>query len=80
MESGARILPVVLFGHERLARRWWRLRKYPVTVRFGPLIEPPPRDSNGSELRAHTEQVMSRLAELLPPVHRGRYGDAGGRN
>ncbi len=71
----AAILPVVAYGHEKCFVYWRRLRRVPVSVRFGHLIELPPGRWSVDELEQQTEQIMSALAELLPIEYRGIYAN-----
>jgi 1-acyl-sn-glycerol-3-phosphate acyltransferase len=73
MASCSPVLPLAAFGQERLSRRWWMLRRSRVTVRLGPLVEPPPPGATALQLAAHTERVMTSLAALLPGPYQGRY-------
>jgi 1-acyl-sn-glycerol-3-phosphate acyltransferase len=73
MASRSPVLPLAAFGQERLSRRWWMLRRNRVTVRFGPLVEPPPAGATALQLATHTQRVMTSLAALLPDAYRGRY-------
>ncbi len=72
------VLPVAVSGSDRfLPRGAWRPRfGVPVVVRVGPpfrlSLDPslPPRDA----VAAATDDLMRRIAELLPEERRGRYG------
>ena len=54
-----------------------------VTVRFGPLYRPSPAAAEGDRreaLEASNEELMRRIAALLPEAYRGRFGPRpGGR-
>ena len=82
LRTGAPILPVGISGTERL---WPVGGRFPrpgttVAVRFGPLIRPREPGGSGSagpgheSVAAATEELMARIAELLPPSYRGRFG------
>lgn len=73
----AAILPVVAYGQEKCFDYWRRLRRVPIQVRFGHLIELPPGRWSMDELEQHTEQIMLSLAELLPHEYRGIYAERG---
>jgi 1-acyl-sn-glycerol-3-phosphate acyltransferase len=79
LRSGAPILPVGLAGTERLWPIGAHLPRFGtvVTIRFGPLYRP--AAAEGSEdrragLEASSEELMRRIAELLPASYRGRFG------
>jgi 1-acyl-sn-glycerol-3-phosphate acyltransferase len=74
--AGVPVLPVAAWGQERLGRGLWRLRRAPVTVRFGQPLHFPAGEAGPAELRAYTEDVMQAIARLLPPEYRGVYAGA----
>jgi 1-acyl-sn-glycerol-3-phosphate acyltransferase len=70
------ILPVGIFGTERLKGLWfWRRPR--ITVNIGPTFSLPKAGSKltREELVEHTELIMRRIAGLLPPRYRGIYGE-----
>ena len=73
------VVPVVATGQEHLFPSLRRLRRARVRVTFGPLFGPPPPPTEGkatvTEVRAFTDEIMYRLAALMPPEYRGVYGD-----
>ena len=72
--SGARILPVGVWGTERALRRGRLLpRRVPITLEFGEPFELPAVQSRGDD-RAVADEVASRIAAMLPPEYRGVYG------
>ncbi len=74
--TGAAVLPVALFGQEDWWRKLLRLRRPRVTVHFGePIRLACDRKADRRTLQAMTDQIMRRLAGLLPPAYRGVYAD-----
>jgi len=73
--GNAPILPVVAFGQEKAFACWLRLRRVPITVRFGEVIHLPPGKYRAPDLEARTDILMMTLARLLPPAYRGVYAD-----
>jgi 1-acyl-sn-glycerol-3-phosphate acyltransferase len=78
-KANAPLMPVVLWGtedrvvKERL-RRWKRLD---ITVRAGESFTLPPMDRQNRDayLAEQTEEIMCRIAALLPEKYRGVYAD-----
>jgi 1-acyl-sn-glycerol-3-phosphate acyltransferase len=73
MHAGVPIVPVAVWGQEKVRSTWKRFRRSPVTVRFGPPIHLTAADGGAADLQRHTEQVMQAIAALLPPEYRGVY-------
>jgi 1-acyl-sn-glycerol-3-phosphate acyltransferase len=73
------ILPVAVWGTEDrlLKANLRRLRRVPVTVNIGePFTLPPlPRQGRDEALQEYTEEIMCRIAALLPEKYRGFYTD-----
>ena len=77
LKSGAPIVPVGLWGTETGMKRLLTFRKPILFARFGPAFHIPPveRTSRTAELKRWTEEVMCRIAVLLPEAYRGIYKD-----
>lgn len=75
-EAGVPILPVVAFGQEKANKFWKRLRRVPVNIRIGPLIELPAGKAGAGQLEPYTGKIMVAMARLLPPQYRGVYEQA----
>ena len=75
--AGVKLLPAVVTGQEKVIASLWRFRRARVRVVFGPPFEPPPIEGKASAAQVHafTEEIMYRLAAMLPPEYRGVYGD-----
>jgi 1-acyl-sn-glycerol-3-phosphate acyltransferase len=71
----APVLPAASYGQEHATRYWKRLRRVPVRVRIGPLIEFPAGKAEKDQLQAYTDQIMIALARLLPHEYRGVYAE-----
>jgi 1-acyl-sn-glycerol-3-phosphate acyltransferase len=76
-KSGVPIVPVGIAGTDVYFRRLLTLRRPRVTLTFGPAFNLPPIDrSNRDEsLKQMTDEIMCRIAILLPPRYRGYYKD-----
>lgn len=79
-KSGMPVLPTALVGSEdaTVKRSLRRLRRAHVTVRFGPCftIAARPDLSGEDRLAAYDDEVMCRIAALLPASRRGAYADS----
>jgi 1-acyl-sn-glycerol-3-phosphate acyltransferase len=71
------IVPVGIAGTENFFRSLFTLRRPKVTLCFGPAITIPPIDRTNRDewLRSSTEEIMARIAVLLPPKYWGFYKD-----
>ena len=77
LRSGAPLMPVVFYGGEAIGRNVRRLRRTPFHILVG---EPFRIETGGerltSELRQRiADEIMYRMAALLPPQYRGEYAD-----
>lgn len=73
--SGATIIPVAAWGHERALAELRRLRRADVYVVIGPPWPLPPgaERARTAELHACTDDLMMTLARMLPEQYRGVY-------
>lgn len=73
------IVPVALTGTEdkALFGSLKRLRRARVTVTAGPAftLPPLPRDNRDEALKQYTDEIMCRIAEILPEKYRGVYAE-----
>lgn len=78
-KSGVPVYPIGVVGTEdRVVKyRLKRLQRLDITARVGaPFHVPPlPRVDRDEWLQAQTDEIMCRIAMLLPPDHRGVYAD-----
>jgi 1-acyl-sn-glycerol-3-phosphate acyltransferase len=74
--SGAPIVPIAMWGQEKMRRGWASLNRPPIYVRIGPPIvfplEPAP---DAARLADMTGTIMTALAALLPAAYRGLYAE-----
>ncbi len=73
--AGVPILPVALWGVEKVPHALLRLRRAPVHVAIGPAFMLPPVQGKPSseDLQRATDLIMCNLARLLPEQYRGVY-------
>ena len=71
------IVPVAIFGSEKIFHQLLRLRRAFIKVRFGePFLLPPlDRRDRNEALRRNTDEIMCRIAVMLPQSYRGVYHD-----
>ncbi len=71
------ILPVGITGTDNIYEHWMRLRRPPVTIRVGEPYQLPEMDMENRQawLERNTDEIMCRIAALLPPEYRGFYAD-----
>lgn len=78
-KTGAPILPMAIMGtwDKEVYGRLKRLRRLDITIRVGePFTVPPlPRHNKDEFLQQTTDEMMCRVAALLPPEYRGVYAD-----
>ena len=75
--TGLPVLPVGITGTEdrQVLGNLRRLKRTPITVRVGQTFTLPPLDKKDREaaLQQATDEIMARIAALLPPGQRGIY-------
>ena len=79
IRRGVPILPVGIFGTEKIKGIAWLLHRPQVTVNIGhPFYLPPVKGKLAkTELAELTNFIMRRIAKLLPPEYRGNYAGQG---
>jgi 1-acyl-sn-glycerol-3-phosphate acyltransferase len=73
--SGARILPVAIWGTEAALGRGRKLpKRVTIRMRYGPVFDlPDPAPGERRDDQAMSNLIGSRIAALLPPAYRGVY-------
>jgi 1-acyl-sn-glycerol-3-phosphate acyltransferase len=71
------IVPVSIVGSEKINKRWMRLQRPSVTIRIGKPYTLPEMDRENRQawLSRYTDEIMCRIAALLPSDYRGFYRD-----
>jgi 1-acyl-sn-glycerol-3-phosphate acyltransferase len=69
------IVPVAIWGTEDVFRKMFTLQRPHIWGRFGPSFVLPPleRENRETTLKCYTDEIMCRIAALLPEKHRGFY-------
>jgi 1-acyl-sn-glycerol-3-phosphate acyltransferase len=73
----APIVPLALTNTENLGAAMLRLRRIPITATFGPSFVLPPFEhgERAAKLQEYTDEIMCRIAVMLPPQYHGAYAD-----
>lgn len=76
-QARVQILPVAVSGTWQITKEILTLRRPVINVKFGePFLLPPiDRKNRDKDLKNNTEEIMCRLAVLLPPENRGVYAN-----
>ena len=71
------IVPVAISGTPAFKHNYWKMKKSPVTYRFGQpfTLDPGGERVTTDMLKQMTDEAMYQLAALLPPEQRGLYAD-----
>lgn len=71
------LLPVAITGTDSVFKKLLRFNRPHVTVKIGKLFHLPPLDSENrnTSLRHNADEVMCRIAAMLPEKYRGFYKD-----
>ncbi|GAB4399612.1 MAG: lysophospholipid acyltransferase family protein [Anaerolineales bacterium] len=74
-KSEAWIVPTAIYGTEQAVMTWLCLRRPKIVVHFGKPFRLPPleRKQRDAALLHNTDEMMCRIALLLPEVYRGAY-------
>ena len=77
LKAGVPILPVAMWGTERLFDDWRHGRRGHIVIHIGEPFRLPPLDpARRREQRAEaTQRIMCEIARLLPPAYRGVYAN-----
>ncbi len=72
------IVPAALTHTDKLGGALKRFRRIEVGITFGKpftLVNSAGSSTNSKQLQAHTDEIMCRIAALLPPEYRGIYAE-----
>jgi 1-acyl-sn-glycerol-3-phosphate acyltransferase len=67
------VVPLVAWGQEKWRERGKRLGRLPIHVRAGVPLRFPQGSATPAALRRYTDQIMARMAEMLPVEYQGVY-------
>jgi 1-acyl-sn-glycerol-3-phosphate acyltransferase len=72
-KAGVPILPIALWGVERIGPSLRRLRRADVYVRVGPFLHLEEGAARSGQVEEDTERIMRAIAGMLPEEYRGVY-------
>jgi 1-acyl-sn-glycerol-3-phosphate acyltransferase len=75
LKAGVPIVPVGISGTEKATANLSHLRKSHFVARFGPAFRLPPLDraNREAQMKIFTDEIMCRIAALLPEQYHGYY-------
>ncbi len=75
--SGAPILIAAITGTETAFKKLRKLRRPHITIQFAKPFHLPPLDPDdrAGSMRRNADEVMCRMAAMLPPAYRGEYAN-----
>jgi len=71
------VLPTAVFGTENAVSQVLRLRRPKMTIHFDKPLKFPPIDRSHRDetLQRNMDEIMCRIAALIPPAYWGAYAD-----
>ncbi len=69
------IVPGVIWNSDKIKHNLRRLKRTRVHVRIGPAFRLPEQRAGSAELKEYTDQIMLKLASMLPAEYRGEYAE-----
>jgi 1-acyl-sn-glycerol-3-phosphate acyltransferase len=67
------VLPLVVWGTEQVITNLKHLKRSVIHVRVGPVIHLPEGRAGTAQLEQYTDEIMLKMAQMLPPQYRGVY-------
>jgi 1-acyl-sn-glycerol-3-phosphate acyltransferase len=76
-QASVPILPVGIIGSDKIYAHWMKLHRPPVILRAGKPYTLPEMDPSDRQawLSENSDEIMCRIAALLPPEYRGFYAN-----
>jgi amino acid adenylation domain-containing protein/1-acyl-sn-glycerol-3-phosphate acyltransferase len=75
--TGAPVLPLAIFGHDRILDSLKKLRRVPVRIRLGKCFHLHPACAGDSEFQQCADVIMKAIAAMMPPEYHGLYSETG---
>lgn len=76
-KAGVPVVPVAIIGTDEILQAWGKLRRPKVVLRIGEPFRLPPleRKTRAAQLQENTDEIMLRIAAMLPEEYRGVYAN-----
>jgi 1-acyl-sn-glycerol-3-phosphate acyltransferase len=76
-KAGVPIIPSAITGTHNGIRKVFMLKRPKIVIRFGKpfMLSPVDRSNRDASLKRNTDEIMCRIAAMLPPSYRGVYAD-----
>ena len=73
LRSGVPVIPVAIWGSENVLKKF----RTPVIISYGKpvVLKPKGTKVTREDIEEATEEIMQRIAAMMPPQYRGVYGD-----
>ena len=76
-QHNAPVVPIAVYGHDRVLKYWPRMRRVPVKIRIGePFHLAAENGKAHGDYQHKADLVMTHIARLMPPDYHGVYGTA----
>ncbi len=77
LKAGVPIVPVAITNTEKAFRRIFTLQRPKLSIRFGPAftLNPVSPEERERKYQEYTDEIMCRIAALMPEKYRGYYHD-----
>ena len=80
-QRSAPVVPIAVYGHDRILEYWPRLRRVPVRIRIGESFHVAAENGNHhGDYQRQADLIMIRIARLMPPDYHGFYAHAANGN
>jgi 1-acyl-sn-glycerol-3-phosphate acyltransferase len=80
-QHNAPVVPIAVYGHDRIFKYWPRMRRVPVKIRIGePFHLAAENGKAHGDYQRKADLVMTHIARLMPPDYHGVYGTAANGN
>jgi amino acid adenylation domain-containing protein len=72
-QAKAPVVPIAIYGHDRVLDYWSRLKRVPVQIRIGKQFTIDSGNGANGNYQQQADQIMTRIASLMPLDYHGVY-------